>query len=104
MLHRFIFLIGNRTKNLPLLHGRVSQQAQRLITVAVSYTHLDVYKRQRQETAGEDVMPDEIHFVPVLRVLLIGDGNCLQQHHAVRLEQLGAGAEIGCLLYTSRCV
>jgi len=37
----------------------------------------------------ENVVADEIHFVPILFVFLIGDGDGLQQHHAVRLEQLG---------------
>ena len=33
--------------------------------------------QRRQEAAGENVMADEIHFVPILFVFLIGDGDGL---------------------------
>ena len=54
-------------------------------TRPVSYTHLDVYKRQAQRRA---------HFI---RLALAVD-----RHAAVAL--LGAGVLEPCLLYTSRCV
>ena len=53
---------------------------------AVSYTHLDVYKRQLQLPADGAL------------------GQQLVQPLAVGLDPLQNPADIGCLLYTSRCV
>ena len=70
----------------------------------VSYTHLDVYKRQEQITPKEykervlnntitdvlqeyEIHPGDVFFLP-----------------AGRVHSIGAGAFIACLLYTSICV
>ena len=61
-----------------------------IIFAAVSYTHLDVYKRQGVDFSGAH------------------DGR--EDHPVCNGEDLGkilqkeGGAGVGCLLYTSRCV
>ena len=58
--------------------------------VSVSYTHLDVYKRQMFE-----------HTELFARV--VGDGTDVVQKEMYTFEDKG-GRSITCLLYTSRCV
>ncbi len=49
---------------------------------------------RRKKAAGEDVFFDEIYALDSGLVLAVGDRDCLQQHHAVGLQQLAAFAEI----------
>ncbi|MNZ41380.1 hypothetical protein D3C78_589280 [compost metagenome] len=49
---------------------------------------------RRQRAAGEDVALDEVDAVARLAVALVADGDGLQQHQPVRLEQLRALAEV----------
>ena len=72
----------------------------------VSYTHLDVYKRQFQSFKHGEVTPEQAHEVGVkLAQKMWGDRfqvivathlntDCLHNHFVVN----------SCLLYTSRCV
>ena len=73
------------------------------IAVAVSYTHLDVYKRQGLGVAA-GLHKDDLDGVVLLHIL---EGVGLHRAHVLAVDQhLGAGVALirGCLLYTSRCV
>ena len=48
-----------------------------------------------QRAAGEDIALDEIHAAASLFIALIANGDGLQQHEAIGLEQGGAGLEVG---------
>ena len=66
---------------------------------AVSYTHLDVYKRQEQGSL--DLRPGCLH----LGHVPLGEVGDLESHVNVSDRQRGLQHHIfGCLLYTSRCV
>ena len=80
-------------------------------TVAVSYTHLDVYKRQPFAVHGARAVITESRANPESRLLLAAAGATTFVLSAIKLPSItgssshptgtGAGA---CLLYTSRCV
>ena len=61
-----------------------------LTNIAVSYTHLDVYKRQAFESISH--MLKALGHAATTRVL------------SMRVVQAGSDPHSACLLYTSRCV
>ena len=71
---------------------------------AVSYTHLDVYKRQALSTASIISALTPVHHQPFQ--LISGDsGEAAAQDQRVHDGLSGARGSAGsCLLYTSRCV
>ena len=77
--------------------------------IAVSYTHLDVYKRQLQEKNIADIAED-IASRPELKFVMIAgpssSGKTTFSHRlSIQLRTQGLKPHpIGCLLYTSRCV
>ena len=79
--------------------------------VSVSYTHLDVYKRQILENAASYVRPGGTLVYSTCTVLPEENedvtGDFLDQHPASGLTQSSAQVvpfHGACLLYTSRCV
>ena len=83
--------------------GESPDQAARF-TVTVSYTHLDVYKRQGigrgQATALIEVAKarDEYYKETGVYVPICSDGGIVHDYH------ITLALAMGCLLYTSRCV
>ena len=79
----------------------MTRSASATCCTPVSYTHLDVYKRQQGPCEGEDQHGAD-HGLEAL-----GDagGNVLKGHHAAHaVEHKGEQQGDACLLYTSRCV
>ena len=80
-----------------------------VFSIAVSYTHLDVYKRQREfdadrTRAGDD---DRGRQLGVEDLLLVGDDVLAHLHARDHPgDRAGGDDEVveACLLYTSRCV
>ena len=81
----------------------------------VSYTHLDVYKRQNTDLTG----PSEEGIIPACRAMIapielttgqsayfVGKPNPLMMRTGLRILDVHSeeAVIVGCLLYTSRCV
>ena len=72
------------------LVGHAQQGAVRHTEAAVSYTHLDVYKRQVHSLAAQPVFG--------------ADDQCVRDLGILGLQQPPIARPRTCLLYTSRCV
>ena len=69
---------------------------------AVSYTHLDVYKRQLLETVRQEGERLDRYIQNLLDMTRVGHGALSPAREWIGVDELVGAAT--CLLYTSRCV
>ena len=70
---------------------------------AVSYTHLDVYKRQSEDNEDEESEIKISHGVELVNPVDSWEENWLFQRRKLKPSN-GTCQPVPCLLYTSRCV